>query len=134
MRSKNLATAPGEIHYSVQAFRKSSYFCNFRTYIAFFRSDLLAKVRKDSKGINALVNETYSYPSNSPAMPWLGGSPNLPPTISISNNIVNFQFSDDNLRYVTVYENGNLVDRIGDIHAPYTIPEHLQKKNVSNLL
>ena len=67
-------------------------------------------------------------------MPWLGGSPNLPPTISISNNIINFQFVDDNLRYVTVYENGNLVDRIGDIHAPYTIPEHLRKKNVSNLL
>lgn len=80
------------------------------------------------------MNETYSYPSNSPAMPWLGGSPNLPPTISISNNIVNFQFVDDNLRFVTVYENGNLVDRIGDIHGPYTIPQHLQKKNVSNLL
>ena len=88
-------------------------------------------MRKDSKGINALVNQTYSYPSNSPAMPWLGGHPNMPPTLSVSDNVVNFTFLElDNMRFVTVYEDGMLVDRIGDIHAPYRIPDNLQRKNV----
>ena len=55
----------------------------------------------------------------------------MPPTLSVSDNVVNFTFPElDNMRFVTVYEEGMLVDRIGDIHAPYQIPDNLQRKNV----
>jgi len=107
IRSKGLPTAPGEIHFSMQAFMKNS------------------------KGLSDYMRTIYQSPTNVPAMPWCGGEAPSKPSLSVENNVITFEPTEKEIRLFSVYEGGQLVGRIGDKTTPWTIPENLRNKNVN---
>ena len=107
IRSKQLSTSPGEIHFSMQAFQKNV------------------------KGLSDYMMNIYHSPTNVPAMPWCGGTRPDPPVLAITDNVITFQSTTNEIRLFSIYDNEKLVARIGHKSDPFTLPADLQHKNVS---
>ena len=108
---RSLVSAPGEIHFSMQAFTKNV------------------------KGLSDKIKVTYGQLSNVPAMPWCSGmDPPGKPVLSVSNNIITFEKAEEDIRMFNLYEGDLLVAKIGNKEENFDLNQSiLAGKNVSRL-